>query len=291
MHRRPARADQQQNRQRPRHITEPCLASAPDLLGPLRFTLVTMPRRSRRSPSRCATLSRARSERRTTHIDPDHPAPLPGERPPLRRPPSDQPLQDRPPPLNVSDSLDWRTYSPPAPPGRSTLRNQDRLPRSVLIAGLLACVSFSIWSSAWGTDNASPRTTATPVPTPYLSSAERPTVLIPPATHTPAPETPPPSTAPRTDRKQSKNKTRRPGEHHQSRDSAAPRQQHEAVPRMPHTTTATPPRRPRKPKPVVPEDRDSTRSAPRIAAKCDELFPPSRSGFLIRNRACHFHYG
>lgn len=225
------------------------------------------------------------------HTDPNQPAPLSGEPPLLRRPPYGLPHQDRPRLLNVSSSLDWRTYSTPAPPERSSLRNRDRLPRSMLIAGLLACASFSIWSNVWGNDNASPRTPATRMLTPHLGPAERPVVHIPPATHTTTPDTHPPSMVPPKHREQSKNKARRTEDHHQPRDSAVPRQRYEDVPSTSHMTTATPSRRPRRTMPMVPEVRDRRRWAPLIAAKCDELFPPSRSEFLIRNRACHLLYG
>ncbi|WP_327588571.1 hypothetical protein OHA25_17175 [Nonomuraea sp. NBC_00507] len=41
------------------------------------------------------------------------------------------------------------------------------------------------------------------------------------------------------------------------------------------------------PRRIDSEDEDKKRQGSLIGAKCDELFPPSRPAFRIRNRACH----
>ncbi|MER6947236.1 hypothetical protein ABT294_24690 [Nonomuraea sp. NPDC000554] len=40
-----------------------------------------------------------------------------------------------------------------------------------------------------------------------------------------------------------------------------------------------------------PEDGTDSQPSSLIPSKCDELFPPSRAEFRVRNQACHQLYG
>lgn len=225
------------------------------------------------------------------HEDNDHT--VTGSRDPqsFRRPPYGLPLRDRPRHLTTSDSLGWRTYATPAPPRASTVRTRDRLTRPAIIASILACVGFGIWSSTWSTDSACPRTNAATMPPPRVSVAERSIGLTSPLPSTPAPPTPPPSATPNSRPKMLKGKAISSENRHRSTTSAAPRKRPENPTTRPRRKTTTRVDHTEEPKRIDRKDGSKNRLAPLIAAKCDELFPPSRPEFRIRNRACHLFYG
>lgn len=230
------------------------------------------------------------------HEGQDHPAPSPEKPRPTRRPPYGLPLHDRPRLRAASDSVGWRRYATPTPPRRSLLRKRLRLARPTLIAGFLTCVGFGIWSSGWATDSASHRTNVASTPTPRQSVAGRSLVATAPPTPKPKPKLKPKpkprtlsSATPSSSSKAPKNKAIPPGNRHRPAVSAVPRQRHQPVPSAPlrKTRTTIPADRVRKTRSVDPKDSDRERAVPPIAAKCDELFPPARPEFQIRNQACH----
>ncbi len=219
--------------------------------------------------------------------DHDHPAPSPEEPRPTRRPPYGLPLRKRPRLLTASDSLTWRRYSTPTPPKRSLLRKRLHSARPALIAGFLACVGFGIWSGGWPTDSASPRTNVASMPTPRQSVAERSAVVTSPPASTPAPRMLS-SATPRSRPKVPKSKATSSGSLRRSPVSAVPRKRHQHVPAPPPRKTTIPVDRVvRKTRRVEPKDSESKPPVPPLAAKCDELFPPSLPEFQMRNQACH----
>lgn len=218
--------------------------------------------------------------------DHDHPAPSPEEPRPIRRPPYGLPLHDRPRLRATPGSVGWRRYSTPTPPKRSLLRKRLSPARPALIAGLMACVGFGIWSSGWAIDSASPRTNVASTPTPRPSIAVHSLVATAPPTPTPTPRTPS-SATPGSSPKASKNKATLPKNRRRSAVPAVPRQRPQHVPAAPRRKTAIPADRTRKTRSVDPRDSYRKRAVPLIAGKCDELFPPSRPEFRMRNQACH----
>lgn len=260
--------------------SSPLSPPAPDPSGPFRFTLPAVPRRSHQGPPHCVTVTSTSSERRTMQEDHDHPCPSRDLRP-LRKPPYNLPFRDRPRRLAACDSLDWRTYSTPTSPKRPTTRDLDRLTRRALVVGLLACVGVGIWSTPRGTDSAVPRTDAVSMPTPPSSTAGRTAMLTSPS---PSPSVPRalPSATPRT----SKDATPAAEKRRRRIIRPAPRRLPENIRRpLPKTTTATVAGA-RKAESKKLEGRTSEPSVPLIATKCEELFPPSRPDFRVRNLAC-----
>jgi hypothetical protein len=215
-----------------------------------------------------------------------------GESRPEGCPPYSLPLRDRPRLLAASDSLRWRRYSPPVPPKRSPLRGWDRLTRPALIAGFLACVGVGLWSSSWGTNDSSPRTTAASTATSRPIISERPVVLALPSTSTPELRTPPPSARPRPSPKVSKNKAISSGNRQRPATSAVPRplqrRENVQVPRRNPTNRVD---RVEEARRIDGAGEGKKREGSLIAATCDELFPPSRPEFRIRNRACRLILG
>jgi hypothetical protein len=211
-----------------------------------------------------------------------------GESRPVRRPPYGLPLRDRPRLLAASDSLGWRRYSTPLPPERSPFRGWDRLTRPALIVGFLTCVGAGLWSSSWGANGSSPRTTVASMPTSRPIISEGPVVLPLPSTSTSAPRTPPPSARSTPSPKVSTNKATSSGNRHRSATSVVPRPPQRRVLRRNSTTRVD---RVEEPRRIDREDEGKKREGSLIAAMCDELFPPARPEFRIRNRACHLIYG
>jgi hypothetical protein len=70
-----------------------------------------------------------------------------------------------------------------------------------------------------------------------------------------------------------------------------PRQRHQKVPAATHRRTTIPVDRSRRVRNKEPKGNARKRSISLIGTKCDELFPPSRPEFRIRNQACHQIYG
>jgi hypothetical protein len=200
------------------------------------------------------------------------------------RPPYGLPLRGRPRLLDASDSLGWRRYSTPVPPERSPLRGWYRAARLVLIAGFLACVGAGLWSSSWGANGSSPRTTVASMPTSRPIISERAVVLAVPSTSTSAHRTPPPAPRTRPSPKVSKNKAISSGNRYRSMAPAEPRQHQSPVLRRNPTTRID---RVEESRRLDREHGGKERVVPLVVAKCDELFPPSRPEFRIRNRACH----
>jgi hypothetical protein len=111
-------------------------------------------------------------------------------------------------------------------------------------------------------------------------------VVTSPPISTPAPRTPLPATPSSSPKVWTSS-----GSLHRSAVSAVPRQRHESVPAAPRTKTTTLVDRARKPKRIGPDDSSKKGVAALIAGKCDELFPPSRPAFRLRNQVCHQIYG
>lgn len=205
--------------------------------------------------------------------------------PPLRRPPYGLPLQRRVRPIDAATAdLHWRRYATPTPPKTSALTGSDRRTRLVLTAGFLACVVLGVWSSGWSTED-SYEGSRRVEPVHHLSTAEKPFALTSPspelkdaalASTTPSPE---PTVVKSTKREQV---------------SASGVNRHRK-----HRVVRIEPRR----KPSAPAARDRATGGKRahrdntgtplslIAARCDELFPPSRPAFRMRNQLCHQIYG
>lgn len=169
------------------------------------------------------------------------------------RPPYGLPMRDR----HRSGSLGWRRYATPVPP-RSRRRG-----RSVIMAGVLACIGFGLWVIPWSfAGGSSPRTALVSMPPvrPMTAPVSRPPVR-PMTSSTAAPKTS--STA-------------------KSRTGIAKRIRR-AVPVVPLEARAPVARG--KPTPRVKRAEKPRRLDP-VAGSCDALFPPSRPENLLRNQAC-----
>lgn len=210
----------------------------------------------------------------------NHATPSRGASRPLRKPPYGMPLRRRSR-LN-SDSLWWRPYATPTPPKRPSARQRNRRVRRTLTALLVACLGFGIWSTAWETNSAVPRTNAGSLPTPRPSVAGGSATVPAPPTPTPIST---PSAAPKPERTTAK-KAASSRNRHRRVVSAVPRQRHDYALATPYRKTPIRTDRRKESRSSPARDRDRRRTVPLVAAHCDELFPPSRPGSRMRNYAC-----
>jgi hypothetical protein len=214
--------------------------------------------------------------------------PSPNEQRPRRRPPYGLPPRDRLRPGAAPDSLGWRRYSTPIPPDRPPARDRPRLARPALLAGLLGCVAFSIWSSSWGRDDAASRSSAASTAIPTPSTARRSVASSSSASPSPRALS---STTPTPIPKVSKRKAQSPKPHRRPALPAVPLQRHRTGPLAPPVKTVVPAERTKRSPNNEPRARDRGPETLEGIATCDELFPPSQPEFRIRNRACHMIYG
>ncbi|PRX44890.1 hypothetical protein B0I32_14919 [Nonomuraea fuscirosea] len=235
------------------------------------------------------------------HEDPNHRTPSVEELRSRRRPPYGLPLRDRRRPGLDPGSFDWRKYSTPTPPRRATLHDRRRRALPVLAAALLSCAAFSIWASPWGTGDAASRPNTASTTTPVPSVAGHSMVSTPwPSSRAV------PSTTPRTRPNSSKSKVKSAKPRRRSVLRMVPRPQHrheQVTPPVRSARHQTRARAESRNEPSTPADwgrstgiKGSTRgvretSASLVAARCDELFPPSHPAFRLRNQACHQIYG
>jgi hypothetical protein len=201
---------------------------------------------------------------------------------PLYRPPYGLPLRRRAKLLNESKGF-GRRYAAPTPPKKPPLRDGDLRTRAAIVAGFLACAALGIWSSAWGAESVSRGSGTVTGPAPDLSTSGRavglPSLPQPKTTLSASPST---TSTPSPEAWKSRKGDRAKG-------SALPRHRIQRVPMESRRTIATPVDKGRKTK--APKASIKKGSVSVIAAKCDELFPPSRPAFRVRNQACHQIYG
>lgn len=211
----------------------------------------------------------------------DHLAPSPRDSPTLRRPPYGMPMRRRAQPTDTADGLRWRRYATPTPPRDVTLTTANRLTRLTLVACFLACVGMGVWSSTWDMDS-SPRpraaTEASPIQTAVAHLVEDALPLSGPT----------PSASPST-RSSPAYKTSQPKKRGRLDAQVAPRQQDKKVQTGSQRQSSYNAGQ-RHGGNKGAGGRSNRKVDRRGVGKCDELFPPSRSDFRIRNRICHRIY-
>lgn len=200
------------------------------------------------------------------------------------RPPYGLPMRDRRRSTALSDSLSWRRYATPTPPGPRGRRL--RLPRAVIVAGLLGCISAGVWSISWQANGSSPQ----------KATAAMPTAEAPVTTPTPSPTSPPSSAPPRTPPPSAKAKARPRPPKAAKQDRKHRRRAAPAVRRpLPPPVRSRGGQQHRVHRPKRAEARRHVHRAPRrlsmFGNRCDQMFPPSRPEQRIRNRACHVLLG
>lgn len=194
----------------------------------------------------------------------------------LRRPPYGMPIRPRMR-HDAANSLDWRKYSLPAAPHRSSPRGWRRAAKLLLGVGFSTCVVFSAWSVI-----------NSPLSSSGLGAVPTPTTPIAAVPSLPAPSTPTPSPtfsarSPAKSRPSSKQPKNRAVSSSRRRERGDVRSVSSRPDRRDVVPRPVRPRRTPEVRRAVPKVDTGKREGSLIAMKCDELFPPSVPAVRIQN--------